>query len=84
MIPLERNSEHKIVIIVVVVLALKVLGVDAATVMRLIGEAKELDAQVQASTGLNLGELGLVGIAAVYNWGRGRIKQTREAKESGQ
>lgn len=75
----ERNSEQKLAIAVVVILALKMFGVDAGMIKSFFIQAQDVDAQVKASTGYGVSELGLIVIAAVYNWGRVTLKKGREA-----
>lgn len=75
----ERNSEQKIVIAVIAVLAMKALGLDVETVKALLLQAQDVDTQVKSSTGYGVSELGMIVIAAVYNWGRVTLKKGREA-----
>lgn len=77
--PKERNSEQKIVIAVITVLAMKALGLDVETVKALLLQAQDVDAQVKSSTGYGASELGMIVVAAVYNWGRVTLKKGREA-----
>lgn len=75
----ERNSEQKIVIAVIIVLAMKALGLDVETIKSFISQAQDVDAQVKSSTGYGVSELGMIVVAAVYNLGRVTLKKGREA-----
>lgn len=72
----ERNSEQKIAIAVIAVLAMKVLGLDVETVKSLLSQANDM---LPVGNNVGASELGMIVVAAVYNWGRVTLKKGREA-----
>ena len=75
---MERNSEKNIVWAVIIIVGLKVLGVDAQQIIALITSAQGAAGEIKAATGIGLDELVLGGAAGIYTWCRTRIKETRE------
>lgn len=75
---MERNSEKSIVWAVIIIVGLKVLGVDVRQILAVITSAQDAAAQVKATTGIGVDELVLGGAAGIYTWCRTRIKEARE------
>lgn len=75
---MERNSEKSIIWAVIIIVGLKVLGIDVKQIIAIISSAQDAAAQVKASTGIGVDELVLGGAAGVYTWCRTRVKETRE------
>ena len=75
---MERNSEKQMVWAVIAILGCQLLGIDVGQLLGLVTEAKQHADQIAG--GLDLADITLPGIVAIYAMGRTKLKTMRESK----
>lgn len=74
----ERNSERTIIWAVIIIIGLRILGVDVKEILAIVSQANDAAEQVRSATGIRIDELVLGGSAGLYTWCRTRLKEVRE------
>jgi hypothetical protein len=71
----ERNSEMKMVWVVIGLIGAQLLGIDMGQLLSLLTNAQQhLSGQGSQAGGVNVGDFSLPALVGIYAWGRTKLK----------